>query len=75
MAVKRLPIYEIQPGEFHRVAEGYKYEGIHRGLHDGLHYFSHLGERELFAKRKLPLPHWHLRRGAWNYEFCRSVNP
>jgi hypothetical protein len=42
------------------------------GMQDGLHAFEEHGKRELFTKRK-NVAGWHLRRGAWSYEFCRSA--
>lgn len=73
----KLDIFECQPGLFCRPTgatchdEPYIYEGP---TADGLHCFSQGGKRELFAKRKAGPAGWHLKRGAFTYEFCRSVN-
>ena len=46
----------------------YKYAGKHPS---GLHIFTDGDKRELFAKRR-SVAGWHLIRGNWAFEFCRS---
>jgi hypothetical protein len=72
----KLDIFECQPGIFCRptgascYADPYIYHGP---TADGLHCFTQGTKRELFAKRKAAPAGWHLKRGAFTYEFCRSV--
>jgi hypothetical protein len=64
-----MEILEGQPGALH--ASLYTYVGPR----DGLHAFKNEdGSLELFARRK-SVAGWQLARGAWRYEFCRSVQP
>jgi hypothetical protein len=50
--------------------EGYTFV---RKTHDGLYEFATgEGKRELFARRT-SYAGWHLKRGAYVYEFCRSA--
>ena len=50
---------------------GYQY----LGPYDGLYAFVEpdTGKAELFARRTSPPSGWHLIRGAYFYEFCRSM--
>jgi len=49
--------------------EGYSYIGKREGLHL---FKTREGKMELFA-RKLSCASWHLKRGAYNFEFVRSL--
>ncbi len=66
----KLPIFECQPGLFCGHADDYQYIKPQ----DGLHLFrTREGKLELFAKRKSSVAGWHLKRGSYVYEFCRSL--
>jgi hypothetical protein len=69
---KKLSIFECQPGKFCRPTEeeeGYQFIG----MRDGLWLFeTRQGKQELFGRCK-SYAGWHLKRGQWCYEFCRSV--
>lgn len=73
----QLSIFECQPGLFCRPTGAacydapYTYAGFDRG--SGLHKFTQGGKLELFAKRKGGYAGWHLKRGAYCYEFVRSA--
>ena len=69
-----LQIWECQPGAFCRhtdepLQEGYRFTGRRNGLYE---FATREGKRELFARRKA-FAGWHLKRGAFVYEFCSSV--
>jgi hypothetical protein len=48
----------------------YVYVGFDRA--SGLHEFAEHDKAELFARRKSAPAGWHLRRGAYTFEFVRS---
>jgi len=50
--------------------EGYRFIGKQGGLYL---FETREGKKELFAKRKESMCGWHLMRGAFNYEFVRSI--
>ena len=71
MSSRNLPIFESQQfcDSNPRWPSAYTY----LGKHDGLHMFAdESGKRELFARRR-DHAGWHLIRGAWVYEFVRSM--
>lgn len=74
--MRKMDIFECQPGMFCRstldeTQDGYRYMG--RDKPSGLHLFqARNGKRELFAKRR-SVAGWHLKRGMYVYEFCRSA--
>lgn len=69
--MRKMAIFERQPGVFDRPTDEYTYRGFDAA--SGLHVFvTNDGKRELFARRKDSMAGWHLRRGAYNFEFCRS---
>ena len=72
-----LSIFECQPGMFCRPTgaacydEPYQYAGFDKA--SGLHRFKQGNKVELFAKRRASMAGWHLKRGHFNYEFCRAA--
>lgn len=69
-------IYECLPGvpncpsgSISTNDEAYEYVGLDKS---GLHVFKQGDKHELFAKRTTPPAGWHLKRGSYFYEFCRS---
>jgi hypothetical protein len=51
------------------------YRFVRRGPHGGAVFQEDGGSLEFFAKRKDPPAGWHLRRGAYTYEFCCREGP
>jgi hypothetical protein len=70
----RLPILECQPGLYCRPTEDERGDGYrYRGRQDTLYLFeTRDGKRELFARRR-SFAGWQLQRGAFVFEFVRSV--
>ena len=70
-------IFECVPGISCRptgqanYGEPYVYEGFDRA--SGLHILSHGGKRGLFSRTKNEPPSWHIKRGAYCFEFVRSA--
>lgn len=57
-------------GQFRGRVSGYTYVAYQ----DGLHRFNNEdGKPELFSRTKQRPASWHLQRGAWCFEFCRSA--
>lgn len=65
-----LEIFEVLSGVQAKSSD-YKYDGR---LSAGEHVFVFLEIKcEVFAKRKTAPSGWHLKRGGYYYEFCRSI--
>jgi hypothetical protein len=67
---KQMAIFEKQQGMDSKPSS-YAYQGYDR--ESGLHVFEEDGKRELFARTKSGPAGWHLRRGAYCFEFVRSA--
>lgn len=70
-------IFECQPGIFCRPTgaacydEPYSYVGLDRA--SGMHIFEQGGKRELFRRTRSAPCCWHIKRGAYCFEFIRSI--
>ncbi len=70
-------IFECMPGLQYRptgvacYGEPFVYCGYDRVT--GLHQFAQGAQIGLFARRKSAPASWHIKRGAYCFEFCRSA--
>lgn len=72
-----LDIFECQPLLFCRPTvdsdDPYTYGGYDKAR--GLHIFLQSGKREYFSRTRRAPACWHLKRGAYCFEFVTSIAP